>query len=348
MSVNSDEMRLTEGLLGLFAEERAGIRPHITSLLPITGGWETEVYLFRVTWDSVRPEAGEPYILRLYPGTDAPVKSGRERGVLHRLHGAGYPVPKVLSGSSDPYPFGKPWLIMEKIEGPSLGEAYARAGEGDKLRLLELFCRTLVQLHQLDWRVLVDDPSPYEGDTNDFIGRELGKWSRFVTELGYEEWEDFLKVRDWLEGESSSVPPLGLCGIHMDFHPQNVLLSRDEGRPYVIDWGGFDVGDLRYDLAWTLLVTGGDDLSLRQQLLQTYQSLADIRVEHLDFFDAMAAARRLFSIALSMKAGAGRLGMRPGMEEQFKARVPYMLEVYRFLQSRTGLVLHEFEREFFA
>ena len=99
----------------------------------------------------------------------------------------------------------------------------------------------------------------------------------------------------------------------------------------------------RLDLAWTLLLmsTYGNP-EFRAAVLEAYERAAGRRVDGIAFFEVMACARRLFSILISLGAGAETLGMRAGAEEMMK-NVGHIEAVYGWLCERTGLRVGEIE-----
>ena len=40
---------------------------------------------------------------------------------MHKLYQAGYPVPQVLHLEQETSPFGKPFVIMERVDGRPMG-----------------------------------------------------------------------------------------------------------------------------------------------------------------------------------------------------------------------------------
>lgn len=92
---------------------------HFASLEP--GGMEHEMYAFDVEYGAAGERQQEGLILRLYPGDAAYATSAHEFHGMRRLYEAGYPVPQVLLLERDHSPFGKPFVMMERIEGQELG-----------------------------------------------------------------------------------------------------------------------------------------------------------------------------------------------------------------------------------
>lgn len=110
-----------EDVLAARNPERAQLR--LTDFSRISDGWETEVFSFTVEYVEGEIRKSEELILRIYPGTDAAEKSVREFEGMRQLHISGYPVPQVSFIETDETVLGQPFVVMEKIDGCSLGAA---------------------------------------------------------------------------------------------------------------------------------------------------------------------------------------------------------------------------------
>ena len=296
----------------------------------ITDGWENEVYSFRLT--NHEKGVGQDLILRVYPGCDGVVKSSWEFDIMGLLGRTGFPVPAVYllepAGVFSP----KPFMIMEKITGPSLREMLLD-DPNPQGKLLDTFCQILVDLHSWDWQphrgVLA--PMLIESQALGFQ-QDLRKWSG-VFGHGFEP------AFDWLSTEYSQMGWEPLCLPHGDFHPGNILM-RGGNSPFVIDWGGARLQDFRFDLAWTMLLMstyGGEEL--RDSILGKYQAISGKHVLNMECFEAVAALRRLLSVYLSVTKGAEQLGMRPGAAAMMQNDLPHLERVYGVFQDRTEMDL---------
>lgn len=170
-------------------------------------------------------------------------------------------------------------------------------------------------------------------------GRELSQYQAYAHSLLDDAFDP---VFGWLDERLAGVRFGRPSMIHMDYHPYNVLL-RDDGTAFVIDWTNVQVSDYRMDLAWTLLLmsTYGHP-EARESVLGEYERIAGCRVEQIEFFEVAACLRRLFSIVVSLRGGAGKMGMRPGAEAMMKD-VPHIASVYARLRERTGLTIAAIE-----
>lgn len=311
----------------------------VTGLNNISSGWESDVYAFVLEHGRAGEREREDLVLRVYPGDDARVKSAREFRGMRWLHRARYPVPEVLALENDDSPLGRPFVIMERIEGQLLW-ALLFGTEREK-ELMTLFCELLVRLHTLEWRPFVDDVSRYDtGDPYTFVDRVLDS-ARSALEhypqLG------FAPIMEWLEARRDRVPCPRPSFVHLDFHPENVLL-RDDGTAIVIDWTQVDISDPRFDLAWTLLLVGTYEAARwRNVILEQYERLAG-KVEQIEYFDVYACTKRLFSVMVSLSEGAQTMGMRPEAVAKMRQQMGVTQKVYDLLLERTGIPLPEVEK----
>lgn len=314
----------------------------ILDLEPISDGWETEVYSFRAQYEEGAQRKHEDLILRIYPSNDAVEKSTREFHVMKRLHEVGCPVPKVLFlEPENPY-FGRPFVIMEKINGRPMGIVISESPDEKRQELMTLFCKMFVDLHMLDWKPFATDLSiSTTEDPDTFVTHQFSHWYEYLHSFQKDEFEP---VFDWLEERRADVRWEQLSLIHWDYHPFNILL-RDDGKAFVIDWGSAEISDYRFDLAWTLLLmsTHGDPES-RETILNEYERIAGHRIEHIEFFDVAACLRRLFSVSVSFSDGPERAGMRPGAEVVMKQHAFALKRVYELLCKRTGIMIPEIEK----
>jgi len=312
----------------------------IPDLVKITDGWENEVYSFKMEYEETGKQ--EDLILRIYPGDDAIWKSAREFNAMKRLHEVGFPVPGVLLLESGDSPFGKPFVIMEKINGRIMGHVIDRSSEEKRKELVTQSCKMFVALHALDWKLFASDPLPYETtDPFGFIKYTLSSARNSVDR--FQRGEFARPVLDWLEARVSDVPCERLSVIHGDYHPYNIIL-RDDGAAFVIDWGNFGIADFRIDLAWTLLlVSTYGHPEAREIVLDEYERIAGRKVEQIEYFEVFAIARRLFSILMSLSDGATKMGMRPGAEAMMKQNVGHIKTVYALLREKTGIAVPDVE-----
>jgi len=324
-----------------FPQRRAG---RVSGLSLLSRGWESDIYAFRAEWEEEGRRRKEDLVLRVYPGGDAYTKSAGEFKALTLLCRLGYPVPRADLLERDGSPIGMSFLIMERIHGRPLWPVMFRAPDSRRRQLTALFCGLLARLHSLDWRAAVEDPRQFEPEGEcAVIERVLHSWQR-VIQAQPEALPGFAPAFQWLMDNRRSVSAAPASPVHMDFHPNNLLACKD-GSAFVIDWTNFDITDYRFDLAWTLvLVCSVEGWRWREPLLREYERSRGQQVEDLEYFEAAACLRRLYSVLFSLAEGAGRLGMRPGVEKEMRREAPRLRLVYDLLRARTGLAISEVEQ----
>jgi aminoglycoside phosphotransferase (APT) family kinase protein len=315
----------------------------VTDVVSVSEGWESDVYSFELTHGPGGAREPEGLILRIYPGDDAGQKSAREFQGMRQLHRAGYPVPEVLALERERSPFGKPFVIMERIEGRMLWPVMFEPSVGKRRqgKLLTLFCELFVQLHALDWRPFVgrDEQARY-GNPYTFVDNWLDQFRGFLARSPV---PGFTSVMAWLEERRGDVPCSRPAVVHLDYHPANVLL-RDDGSAVVIDWTQVGVDDPRLDLAWTLLlICAYEGPGWRTPVLAEYERLAGFRVEGLAYFDVLACAKRLGSVVVSLLEGPERMGMRPEAVAMMRQQMGPLGRVYDLLVERTDIRVPEIE-----
>jgi len=318
----------------------------VSAVEPLAQGWETDNTAFVLESSPPgRPQRRE-VVIRVYAGDSAATKAAHEFRVLGLLHRVGYPAPEPLALFESESPAGGPFILMERIHGEQMWPLLARAQGAEQQRLLDQFCGLLSDLHRLDWRGFLVDPTI---DTTDPLGwtrRELTRFRRFAGAML--PGSGFDAALDWIETRAGGFPCPRPAVVHWDFHPGNVLI-REDASAIVIDWTGGTVTDPRIDLAWTRLLMGVHGRpEWPAQVLAGYEHRTGTRVEGIEYFDAAMALRRLFDVAASLGHGPERLGMRPGAAAEMRAALPALGRVYDLFRRVSGLRIAEVEALFDA
>jgi len=319
----------------------------MTKIVAVTllgSGFEADVFAFSLN-DSEQTTSGiHDLILRLYMGQGIAEKAAHEFAAMRRLWGAGYPVPEVFVFRSQFPPFEQPFLIMERIQGASLGLSYWSGLETKRQEAQATLSQLMAALHALDASTLLpDSPLVHSHGPYNFIDHEISALSELLCQLKGREPSSFQDVLVWLAAHRSDVPCERLVVVHGDFHPNNILVRAD-GIPFVIDWSNVRLGDCRMDLAWSRLITQAQaqqDGGMRD--LQLYEQLTGAKISGLEYFDVVACVRLLFSVLLSLEFGAASQGLRPKAEARTRQDTSHTLSVADLLHKRTGIQVSDFE-----
>lgn len=335
MDAMSTDVDLTLALSSYLCAH-AGTPVQVGGLRRISDGWESDVYAFDAPeWKT------DGRILRLYFGANAADKALHEYRTLKLLGQAGYPVPHVdlVEPSSDAV--GRAFLIMERVEGISLGKRLRDVNPAVRGQEMDRFCALLSQLHTLAWEHL---PGAQDVPTLSIDG-QLALWERLTAHYPLDA--ATLAIA-WLRTASAQVSPQPMGLLHWDFHHENILVDA-AGNAFVIDWTQFQASDVRFDLAWTLVLLASErDAETAEAVRTGYLAQRGWDEEkvapELCFFEAAACAKRLLLVLISLGAGADALGMRPGAEAIMSSRLSRIAIVYRRWLELTQTPLPDVEK----
>lgn len=278
----------------------------------LSGGFASDVYSFTLRYDEAGETIGQRLVMKAYTDTpDGKDRALKERHALFKLRVDRYPVPGVAAVEIDPVHIGRPFILMEQINGRLLWDLYQEADEAGKQELLRLFVGLLVNLHALGAKVLV--PTLPTQTEFALVNREVHTLRGLVKHYHRDE---FTPLIDWLYERRKTVPCSTAVVTHRDFHPWNILLT-EQGRPFVIDWG-WQISDPRFDLAWTLtLMERSGFQDFRDEVLAEYERVTGGVVEELAYFEVLANTRWLMDITNSLLYG---VNLRDGMDlAEFRA-----------------------------
>lgn len=223
---------------------------------PKDTGFSSDTLLFKLCLE----QGDREMVLRLEPSGDFLVFPEYDVGLQFRmmdaLAGSSVPVPRMAWLEEDPTPLGKPFYVMDRIEGlvpsdtppfHSEGWVYELSPE-DRARVWFSGLDAMSEVHKLQW----DSPefsflkSIPAGSTS--IQSQLAYWEDFL-EWGMERSRYLLLNRgfDWLTENAPAEGPLAICW--GDSRLSNQIFQHCEVVA-VIDWEMVFIGNPVADLAW--------------------------------------------------------------------------------------------------
>ena len=299
-------------------------------LVALAGGWDSTLYTFTLAADAAGSNDATTKVLKTYAPTIAGgEQAAREWHALSRLHAASYPVPHARRFELNAAQIGCPFIVMDYFAGQPLWDALEHAPPPTQARLTQLFVVCLAELHALDPHVLVA-PTP-ESHPLVYVERELaqlrdaGQRSRYPT---------LIEVVAWLDRHMHAVPCDRPVIVHRDYHPWNVLVDAAE-RLVVIDWD-WQIGDFRFDLAWTLTLmrrSGFDTFSATVQ--REYARQSGRSLDGLRYFEVMTTLRWLFNVLQALEPDSGRSDESRAAFREFLVQ-PFQ-RAAEFLRASTGV-----------
>ena len=308
---------------------------------PITRGWETYIYTFRLTPPVPDRRFAGPLILRIYAG---PLEGAARLAQLEYRAQAfvrqrGFPAPTPLLLESEGVVFGQPFIVMERVPGrPMLDLLLERPALLS--RMARLLAETQVQLHRID-----PGDAPFRREVP-LVDRMLEEFREAGEQFGLHGLRPGI---EWLEAHR---PPdeRDICIVHRDFHPMNVMMEGDAVTG-VLDWPNVDLADRHADLGFTLFLVEAEAAepgSLRERLivgfgrrlftrlyLRAYRRHLSVDRGLLRYYRSLLALRRLGQYGIWRQVGAGVTGSRPDAitrldEEQVQT-------VARYFRKHTGV-----------
>ena len=165
----------------------------ISNFESLVNGFESEIYTFHLQFSSSEQN---DYILRLFIGEGSTDKLIREATGLSLLQKAKYPVPGLFLQEPNASILGKPFEIIEKLDGQALWPILATANPDQEKRLLSRFGVLLSQLHKLDWHSFTPDAAELENEPLSVLETVISQYRSLYTKYRL---TIFLKVIDWLD-----------------------------------------------------------------------------------------------------------------------------------------------------
>jgi aminoglycoside phosphotransferase (APT) family kinase protein len=322
-----DKSSLQENLQRYLNKENSILNLSVSELNEINVGWETELFTFKATCD----ESTENLVVRIFSGDNAGDKAVSEFQVMNKLAEVGYPVPRVYHVEASGDAIGKPFIVMERIMGGTLDDAYTNDNKTDVEEGIERLVELFILLHRLD----VKDFRGIHGVVYTSIDDYLDYYKRKQDMLA--PW--LSPVIEWLKDHKPNEKHLSVC--HNDFHGFNILLD-EEGIPYVIDWGFTRISDSRIDLGWTVLLysTFGSE-TLGKVLTEKYAQRGGV-VESLNYFVVMAMVRRIDDLVSSLYSDASS-GLKPDALDMMRGSRHHFFKVRDMLEEYTAIRIKELD-----
>jgi aminoglycoside phosphotransferase (APT) family kinase protein len=200
-----------------------------------------------------------------------------ESKVLERVRAHGVKAPRVLWASADPADLGRPFVIMERVDGETLGTRILRRPDLDRARKLlpSQMGAELARIHAADASGLDFLPRPEDGESG---ARAVLRRARPELDAIDEPHLALEIAWSWLWERAPAGSRQVL--VHGDFRLGNLVVN-EEGLAAVLDWEFTALGDPHEDLAWPFV----RDWRFRKDGLR-FSGLSD----GADFLDAYSRA----------------------------------------------------------
>ncbi len=172
-----------------------------------------------------------------------------EARLLAGLHGAGLPVPGVLTAGGADGPLGRPFLVMDRVPGTASVGPLLRDPHHVARRdaLGAQLAAVLAAVHVVGLPAVVGPPSA----PGDVAPREVARWARALDTVPAARTYAVRAAQRWLDGHLPP-PPDRVVLVHGDYRTGNIVHG-PEGFRAVLDWEMAHAGDPLEDLAFAAL-----------------------------------------------------------------------------------------------
>jgi len=304
----------------------------------ITAGWETKLYTYTIDYSLNEKPVSDQQVIRIF-SDHAAKTSEKEYKVMMKLGEQGYPVPAVFHNEYGEDVLRKPFIIMEYLAGNTMNYRFDKASDSEREDLYRKMIELMVDLHRV--KVSHVFPENKLRDTDDYLDSIFSTIDERIT---WTKLDWVSPVLDWLKERRNKVEIGELSVLHGDFHGSNIMF-REDGTPSVIDWSQANVGDYRFDLAWTIILysTFGGSF-FRDLLLNLYSDVSGTEIKDIEYFEVLGCAVRFLIVFSSFLNKPDKMGLVTKSEKMTPIISDHFLKVYDILVKRTGLKLPEFEK----
>jgi aminoglycoside phosphotransferase (APT) family kinase protein len=213
------------------------------------------IFVARANWKDGNESVSEDLIVRVEPdrGVHQSYDIGRECETVKKMLACGVPVPRIYCLEKDSAVLGHPFVVMEKIEGERLIDAWIRQPEL-RPQLMEDLVSVLATIHDVDWRAndlsFLGEPQHDLGYAED----EIGKWERVLEETQYHAYPVMAELIAWLRRNVPVSQRTTMC--HGDYSILNAHVNK--GRiAAILDWEMVSLGDPVSDIVWLCNMAAG-------------------------------------------------------------------------------------------
>lgn len=177
----------------------------------------------------------------------------REARIMSALKGHA-PVPEVLAWCADSEVIGRPFALIQHVDGLSITDQLPTAYDGAPAinGLGEQLSDALAAIAVAPWQEL--ELADF-GNPDNFLRRQIERWLKLRSKTGVRELPQISALGLWLLENIPQSAPVGI--VHGDYHLDNTLCAATHPDLLaVIDWEMATIGDPLTDLGLFLMFWG--------------------------------------------------------------------------------------------
>ncbi len=268
-------------------------------------GASNETLLFSATWmeDGERVERGlvarlKPLEQGIFPSYDL----GLQYHAMDALAGSGVPVPAMVALEEDEAVLGRPFYVMERVEGRYLADNPPYHMDGwltqcspqERGTIWRNAIREIGRINRVDWQQLgFGELCGYAPHATP-LQAQLVEYEAFL-QWAEEQNRPYPKLHAclaWLQQHQPQDQPLGLCW--GDAKASNLMMQGTDICA-TLDWEMVHLGNPVHDLAWWLVLDGSfteglgmsppEGMPQREELIALWQEESGCSAAELDYYE---------------------------------------------------------------
>jgi len=320
--------------------EREGLRVHDVDM-PRATGFSNETVFFSASWGERGEARSQRYVARIEPegGALFPCQTPacavsvelqhRIMQVVADLEAA--PVPPLLPFEGDASVLGRPFFVMEFVEGviPADVPRYSQAGflveeatPGERERMVRSGVEAMARLNSIDWKAAGLDWLDVRGEGAPTLADQLGLYRRSVEEnLGDRDHPVLLRGLDWLDANA----PMAETGLSWGDSRLGNMIWQDYRCAAVVDWEAAALCPPEADIGWWVMFDrqSFDDLEAprlpgfptREEMVTIWEECTGRRVaDTIDYWEIFGTMR-FCAIMIGLGDRMTRAGIVPAEAE---------------------------------
>lgn len=224
----------------------------VRRLYRIPGGASRETWNLDARWREAGEWREQGFILRADPAASLLVSNRDQEFRIYRaLAESGVPVPRALWDEPDPAWIGKPFFVMERVEGDTapavlMSPRYA----GHRATIGEQLAAHLARLHAVDWRARGLDFLTGPTAPDQTAAHEIDRWADILAADTQEPQPILNLAIRWLRRHQPVARRIAL--LHGDYRTGNYLFDESGIRAF-LDWEMAHLGDPMEDIGWSAI-----------------------------------------------------------------------------------------------
>lgn len=263
----------------------------ISELWKSTEGFSYQTYTFRADWTEKGKKVSKKLVIRTEPeeGLVPPYDVRPQYFAQEALAGSNVPVPHVFWLEMDPHVTGKPFYMMDWIEGDVPIPWGFLADEKYKNPVIrkqmgDHFIEVLANIHNFDWKAKgLDKHLPVPELGRACATERIQKWEGLLKKYRIEPEPVMAEALAYLKANIPETTKL--CLTHGDYRVGN-FIWRDGRIRAMLDWESVEIGDPLMDLGYaTQLHWSPDDHSKffniveQDYFFEKYEELTGVKVD---------------------------------------------------------------------